>query len=209
MFRGRIFVRRDINNIGRDLHKKKNEVVSRNLLATRHQLLSEFIDGFYQALIKLSKDCSFSSLSRKDRFYHDKNLELFMAAVKRYNLTLNQDECYFRRKRMKLLGYIISKGNIKPVPEHLCLLLSFPMTNVLSTLRRALGMFVHHSHKILSFSDKIHPLTTLMKFLLSPEASKAAITTPDHSLPLVSETDVSEYTIVVSLKQLEWWWGVS
>lgn len=45
--------------------KKKNEMVSRHLLATRRQLSSNSIDGFYQALIKLNKDCSLSSVSAK------------------------------------------------------------------------------------------------------------------------------------------------
>lgn len=39
---------------------KKNEMVSRHLLAPRHQLPSDSIDRFHQALIKLSKDNLFS-----------------------------------------------------------------------------------------------------------------------------------------------------
>ena len=58
---------------------------------------------------------------QKNGFDHNKNLERFMAVAKRYNLILNQRKCYFNRKRIKLLSYIISKGNIKPDPERLSL----------------------------------------------------------------------------------------
>ena len=75
-------------------------------------------------------------------------------------------------KIIKILGYIISKGNIKPDPERLNPLLRLPVPNDLCTLRRALGIFTYYAYWIPSFSDKIHILTTVMKFALFSEVVK-------------------------------------
>lgn len=74
-----------------------------------------------------------------------------------------------------------------------------------------LGMFAHYAHWILPFSNEIHPLTIVSKFSLFSIADKAfkelkrdmvkaVITTPNHTLPLVVDTDALECTIVTSLR---------
>lgn len=38
----------------------------------------------------------------------------FMAAVKKYNLILNYNKCFIKQNAIKLLGYVVRKGNMKP-----------------------------------------------------------------------------------------------
>lgn len=103
--------------------------------------------------------------------------------------------------------YIISRNNIKPNPEHLYPLINLPVTKDISAMHHVLGTFAHYAHWIPTFSDKIHPLTIVLKFLLSHIAekafnklkrgiTKAAITPPNHILPLVAETDPSEFKTI-------------
>jgi len=143
---------------------------------------------------------------------HNHNLKRFMVALKKYNLTLNDDKCVFGVDTINLLGYTVKKGSMSPDPERLKPLLGLPIPNNMRALKRALGMFAHYSQWIASFSSKIHPLVKTDSFPLSSTAVEAfknlkkdiansAITTVDPAIPLIVETDASDYAIAASLRQ--------
>ena len=48
---------------------------------------------------------------------HNHNLKQFMAAVNKYDLTLNEEKCSYNLKSIKLLGYIVKNGAMRPDPE--------------------------------------------------------------------------------------------
>jgi hypothetical protein len=75
---------------------------------------------------------------------HDLNLERFMTAVKKYDLTLNPDKCNFSTKCVKILGYLIEDKVIKTDPERLAPLMNLPIPKDMAALQRTLGMFAHY-----------------------------------------------------------------
>ncbi|KAG5873976.1 hypothetical protein JTB14_025278 [Gonioctena quinquepunctata] len=89
---------------------------------------------------------------------HDKNLEQFLSAVRKYSLTINESKSYFSWRSIKILGNVIEDKMIKPDPERLETLIHFPAPSNLPYLRRAIGMLAHYSKWIHSFSGRIHRL---------------------------------------------------
>ena len=47
---------------------------------------------------------------------HNHNLKQFMAAVNKHDLTLNEEKCSYNLKSIKLLGYIVRNGAMRPDP---------------------------------------------------------------------------------------------
>ena len=140
----------------------------------------------------------------KDEEDHDKNLQRFLDAAKKYNFTFNQDKCF--------LGYTISGGTIKPDSERLRPLREFPAPVDLDSLRRAVGLLSYYSQWIPKFSDKIRPLAASASFPLGEEAvkafqvlkeeiEKAVLLTIDDGKPLVVETDASDFCLAATLNQ--------
>ena len=55
----------------------------------------------------------------RDQAHHDENLEKFMEAAKRRNLVFNEGKCVFSTRTIRILGSVVSKGEIKPDLERL------------------------------------------------------------------------------------------
>ena len=123
---------------------------------------------------------------------HNHNLKEFMAAVNKYDLTLNEEKCSYNLKS------IVRNGAMRPDPERRKPLMELPIPGNIAALRRALGMFAHYSQWVASFSEKIHLLTQIRTFPLSDSAIRAfqnlkrdiansAIAAINLSAPLVVE----------------------
>ena len=143
---------------------------------------------------------------------HDKNLNRFMEAAAKYGLTLNRDKCTFASKMIRLLGYEITKGTIKPDPERFKALLNLPPPCDSKTQQRIVGMFSYYSQWFSQFSDKIHPLVINKSFplpkdvlnayeSLKNELVQASLFVIDRDVPLVVETDASDIGISATLNQ--------
>lgn len=148
----------------------------------------------------------------KDQMEHDKNLKSFFSAVEKYGLTLNKDKSYFSQTSICLLGYTIENKTIRPNPDRLKPLLSFPEPNNLSSLRRVVGMFAHYSRFVPKFSEKIKTLSNCKTFPLPPEVhsvfqalkeeiAKSLVTSINETVPFEVETDASEFAIAATLSQ--------
>jgi len=143
---------------------------------------------------------------------HDKNLDRFLAVARKYNLTLNYDKCSFSAKTIDLLGYTIAGGTIRPDLERLRPLRELPPPHDLPSLRRAVGMFAYYAKWIPRYSEKIRSLVQCKEFPLDAAVVKvfselkndianSVVRTIDSSLPLVVETDASEFAIAATLNQ--------
>ena len=143
---------------------------------------------------------------------HDENLRKFMDAAKRYNLTFNYDKCSFSATSIRLLGYHISNGEIRPDPTRLQPLKDLPAPDNLKSLRRVLGMFSYYSQWIRNFSEKIRPLTATTHFPMDTAALDAferlkreildsVVLSVDENVPFVVETDASDGAIAATLNQ--------
>ena len=143
---------------------------------------------------------------------HDANLSRFREVARRYGLTFNEEKSIFRTKSVRLLGYEVSKGIIKPDPDRLQPLHDLPVPSSLKSQQRAVGLFSYYSHWISHFSDKIYPLVhnetfplpePVMKSFeaLKSELENALLISIDYSQPLTVETDASDVALAATLNQ--------
>lgn len=143
---------------------------------------------------------------------HDQNLERFLQVVKKYNLTINKNKTSFSQNSIKLLGYLIENGTVKPDPVRLEPLIKLPLPKDSASLKRAIGMFAHYSKWISNFSEKIHGLVNCRTFpmeqplacefeKLKLEIVKSAVTAIEDNVPFVVETDASDHSIAAHLSQ--------
>ena len=112
-----------------------------------------------------------------------------------------------------MLGYLISRGQIKPDPARMEPLLDLPIPCDPASLKRALGLFSYYSKWVPQYSEKIQPLiSSNCSFPLSKTAVEAfqlvkrcihesCIVSPNKDDLLVVETDASGYALSGSLNQ--------
>ena len=143
---------------------------------------------------------------------HNANLQAFFSAAKTYGLTFNNSKSTIASNEIRLLGYEVSKGTIRPDPERMRPLRELPLPTDKKTLQRVIGMFAYYSPWIPKYSDKIHPLISNRTFplpadcqetfdRLKRELENAAVVSVDPSLPLTIETDASDVAIAATLNQ--------
>ena len=72
---------------------------------------------------------------------HNANLSRFMETARRYGLISNEDRSTIGVKVIRMLGYEISKGTIKPDPDRLQSLRDLPLPTTLKSQQRAVGLF--------------------------------------------------------------------
>ena len=148
----------------------------------------------------------------KNQAHHDENLQKFMKAAKKANLTFNEDKCEFSTRSLKILGSVVENGTIRPDPDRLQPLLNLSAPQNVKQLKRTLGFFAHYSTYIRHFSSKVRPLSQTTSFPLSEEALNAfnqlksdvkdsVMGAVDVSVPFTLETDASDYAIGAVLNQ--------
>ena len=72
---------------------------------------------------------------------HDTNLKALYETAKKRNMTFNHNKSIISATSIKLLGYVISKGSIKPDPDRLKPLQKLPAPNTLAKQLRTISMF--------------------------------------------------------------------
>ena len=75
----------------------------------------------------------------KTREEHAKNLKQFLKAASDCNLTLNENKCAFATK-LKLLGYYISDGVMRPDPKRVKPITNLPNPTNKKELQRVIGL---------------------------------------------------------------------
>ena len=147
-----------------------------------------------------------------DQVHHDRNLENFLEAAKRRNLTFNQDKCTFSTTTISILGSVVTNGEIKPDPERLSPLRDLPIPRDLKEQKRAVGLFSDYSQWIKEFAAKVRPLAQNSVFPLAGEAlqsfnslkidvEKSVVQAVDETQPFQVETDASEFALSATLNQ--------
>ncbi|XP_054266993.1 uncharacterized protein LOC128989150 [Macrosteles quadrilineatus] len=143
---------------------------------------------------------------------HDQNLQRFMEATKKYNLTLNKEKSKFSLTSIPVLGYIVENMSMRPDPDRLQSLLNFPVPTDNASLKRALGMLSYYAKWIPKFSEKVHCLTTVKSFpvgskeilafkTLKEEIANSSMSAVEENIPFTVETDASESAIAATLSQ--------
>ena len=147
-----------------------------------------------------------------DQADHDEQVQKWLQACRKYNITLNNKKTVLSTTSLAVLGYIIENGEIRPDPERFRPLMELPAPTNITSQRRVLGMFAYYSKWVKNFSDKVRPLNKNTTFPLPPDAEEsfntlkndiknASLATVDPDEPFVVETDASDYALGASLNQ--------
>ena len=146
-----------------------------------------------------------------DQAHHDENLEKFLAAAKRKNLTYNEGKCTFSTWTLDILRSVVSEGEIRPDPDQSKPLQALPPPSDSKSLKRVHRMFFYYSQWIKNFSKKIRPLVRVKQFpireaskafdLLKKDIKQSVVGAVDESLPFEIETDASEFSLAATLNQ--------
>jgi hypothetical protein len=87
----------------------------------------------------------------RSRVEHDQNLDSFLKAATKYGITFNDTKSVTASKEICLLGYLVSKGVIKPDPERMQPIRKLPPPCDTKAQQRVVGMFAYYSQWIPRF----------------------------------------------------------
>ena len=143
---------------------------------------------------------------------HDTNLKASYETANKRTMTFNHNKSTISATSIKLLGYVISKGSIKPIADQLKPLQKLLAPNTLTEQHCIVGMFAYYNKWIPKFSDKIHPLIQNNVFPLPENALHAfqnlkveigiaVVRTIYETRPFEVETGASDFAIAATLNQ--------
>ena len=90
-------------------------------------------------------------------------LDKVLTAVGRAGLLLKPEKCYFWRRSVKYLGFIVSAEGISPVPEYVKVVKEWPLPRNRHEIRVFCGKANYYKKFIKSFAALARPLTDLLK----------------------------------------------
>jgi hypothetical protein len=151
------------------------------------------------------------------------NLERVFQRLKEFNVTINPDKAKIAVPQVEALGHVVDRYGISMSEEKIKKVMDFPLPKVGKDLKRFVGLANYFRSHIRSYSDISKPLDRLLEnyqkiknkvIAWTPEATAAFRTLQkcisecpklyfvDHSLPVILETDASDYGIGAFLYQL-------
>ncbi|BHF67662.1 hypothetical protein SprV_0301069000 [Sparganum proliferum] len=108
---------------------------------------------------------------------HASHLRLIFDRFQQHGLQLNVDKCVFGVNSLDFLGHHVDQHGITPLTEKAQCILSFPVPNRLTQLRRFMGLINDYRRFIPHCAAILAPLTDLLKSKAKPiELSPAAHT---------------------------------
>ena len=155
---------------------------------------------------------------------HKKHLEAVFRRLQDHGLIINSAKCQLGQPEVIFLGYVINAHGYKPPQDRVKAILEYSKPEIVSELRRFLGMINYNRRCIPGLAKLQAPLTEYLKsskkndktkINWNPTARKAfvdcresiaavtatAFTSP--SAPLALTTDASDIPVGASLEQLE------
>jgi transposase InsO family protein len=189
----------------------------RNAPATFQRLMDRVLSGLQgiELFVYLDDIVIYSSSLTEHARKFNKLAERLRAA----NLRLQPDKCEFLRKEVTYLGHVIGEAGVKPDPNKIKAVKSFPRPKNAKNVKQFLGLAGYYRRFINNFSKAAKPLTSLLKKdepFLWQEAQENAFTElrdqlctepllqhPDFTRPFLLTTDASGYAIGGILSQGE------
>ena len=148
---------------------------------------------------------------------HAESLGRILKALQEFNLKIQLDKSEFLKKETAFLGHIITTKGVKPNPEKISAIQSWPLPRNEKELKGFLGTLGYYRKFIRDFARIVKPLTNQLRkgekldhskqFIETFEKCKNILTTsdvlqyPDFSKPFVLTTDASNYAIGAVLSQ--------
>ena len=186
-----------------------------NAVAIFQRVMTNFVEKFnIKKTYPYLEDIIIAGNSEKE---HDENLKHFREAAIFANIYLNDAKCEYRVSKIAFLGYLIENNTLKPDPERLRALMEFPIPNSPKKLDRLIGFFAYYAKWIPNCSNLTKTLSNSRKLFVKKEPlpkscidtistlkealRTASLTSINHKLPIVIETDASDSAIGSSLSQ--------
>ena len=94
---------------------------------------------------------------------HLQNLKEVLEAIKVAGLKLKPSKCFFAKRSVKYLGFIVSNEGLSPDPEKLKAIEDYPQPRDLTELRRFIGLASYYRRFVSGFSEIVAPLHKLMQ----------------------------------------------
>lgn len=148
---------------------------------------------------------------------HTEILRLVLERLYEAGLTVSRDKCHFCRPQLKFLGYVVNREGLHVDPEKVQAIVNIPRPNNVSEVRRLIGMASWYRKFIKDYSNKIAPLTALLRknkeFIWTEDCDKALssiknclisapiLKCPNFDLPFTIQCDASGYAIGAVLTQ--------
>ena len=148
---------------------------------------------------------------------HNARLREVFEKLRQFNLKIEPDKCEFFKTGLSYLGHVVTGEGVKPDPEKVKALTSFPTPKNTSDVKSFLGLAGYYRKFIPQFSKIAKPLNDLLKknqkwqwgteHIESFHLLQAALTHepvlqyPDFTKPFVVNTDVSGYAVGAILSQ--------
>ncbi|KAI5182010.1 hypothetical protein NEOKW01_2150, partial [Nematocida sp. AWRm80] len=114
---------------------------------------SEFVAPYFDDIIIFSENMK----------QHQNHLEQVFHRLKTSGIYLNNKKCKFFKSEVKILGNIISKGEIRPDPEKITAIKNYPLPKDISELRSFLGIINYCREYVTKFADHTADLYALLK----------------------------------------------
>ena len=150
---------------------------------------------------------------------HIADLQTVFNALRKASLQLNIAKCHFGFTELKYLGHIITRDGLRPNPETIQSIQTFPMPSSKVEVQRFLGLANYYRRFIARFSELAEPLIALTRgndrklfpasddAVASFRALKDALSTApvlsyaDFTKPFILRTDASNIGIGAILQQ--------
>lgn len=94
---------------------------------------------------------------------HNKNLIDIFNRLRKVNLKLNPEKCYFLRKEILYLGHVVSANGISPDPEKIFFLKEYPAPNNSDQAKRLIAFANYYRKFIPNFAKICLPLNNLCR----------------------------------------------
>jgi hypothetical protein len=148
---------------------------------------------------------------------HLKHLSEVFDRLRSAGLTLKPSKCFFARKEVPYLGFILSKDGLQPDPGKVKVVEGHPVPNSKTQVRSFLGICNYYRKFIRHFADIASPLNHLTKkdvpFVWSDGCQEAFLTLkkalvsapilrfPDFNSPFILQCDASDLGVGCVLAQ--------
>ncbi|GFR25750.1 retrovirus-related Pol polyprotein from transposon gypsy [Trichonephila clavata] len=94
---------------------------------------------------------------------HLRRLHCVLSCIQDAGLVLNPRKCYFGATEIKVLGHLVSGKGVKPDPDKLEAVNSFPTPKKIQDVRSFLGLCSYYRRFIKNFCFRAKPLQQLLK----------------------------------------------
>jgi 8-oxo-dGTP pyrophosphatase MutT (NUDIX family)/predicted aspartyl protease len=148
---------------------------------------------------------------------HIQHLTEVLTRIRKANLRLKAEKCYFAATELQFLGHVVGKEGVKPDPEKVDKMVNYPEPKNIRELRGVLGLFSYYRRFIKDFAQLADPLYKLLKKdtvyewtdlqqqafenLREKLTQAPVVQYPDFNRPFLLYTDASQIGIGAVLAQ--------